>query len=229
MNDEFLNQMIPNKDKTGCVVCSIGGKFCGKSYSCLEYLKAVLDTELFDKYILCLPNLNCESRGSYDFLHQAKKKKKIMLMEKYTPDVSRRVIATQKEKKNKGKMMFFFIDDASCQSMGAQDGKDNYLKDLLTNIRHYNVFLWIIGHGKNVFNPFLRMNTDIFLLYNMSNKALIKGLYEEFLSLYPEYPKFEMFLKEFIEFHNNNKFSCLYLNVRNRFKDYGFTKLLKNL
>jgi len=228
MNDEFLSQMIPTKDIRGRVICSVGTKYTSKSFMALKYLEAMLQTDLFDKYVLVLPNLKIEQNDSYAFLKKYKHKK-IMTLEKYSSDLTRKVINTQKEKKNKGKMLFYFIDDASSQGMGSLDKKDDYLKDLLTSIRHYSCFLWLIGHGKSVFNTFLRANSDIFLFYNMTNKMLLKGLYEEFLSMFPEYPKFEIFMNEFVEHHNKNKFSCLYLNTRNRFKSYEFKQLVADL
>ena len=122
-----------------------------------------------------------------------------------------------------------FIDDASSQGMGSLDQKDNHMKDLLTSIRHYCCFMWVIGHNRSVFNTFLRANTDIFLFYNMTNKMLLKSLYEEFLSMFKEYPKFDIFMNEFVEHHQKNKFMPLYLNVRNRFKSYDFKDTIENL
>ena len=228
MNDEFLNQMIPTKEVRGRVICSIGTKYTGKSFLALKYLEAVLNTDLFDKYVLVLPNLKIEQNDSYSFLKKYKNNK-IITLEKYTPEVSAKVIATQKEKKNKGKPLFFFIDDASSQSMGSLDQKDNHMKDLLTSIRHYTTFLWVIGHGRSVFNTFLRANTDIFLFYNMTNKMLLKSLWEEFLSMFKEYPKFDLFMNEFIDHNQKNRFTPLYLNTRNRFKSYDFKNTIENL
>jgi len=218
---DIKENMTINDKSTGKVILSLGTKFSGKSYFVLKWLKYCLHHGLFDMYFLVLPSYSIEAQNSYDFID--KNSDEVFIFEEYQEGIPKKLITLQKkllDGKKKKKKIFFLIDDASGENIFHIDQS---LKRLITSVRHYNTVLYMIAHGSSgVLSTFLRQNSDILLLYNLTNEHLLENIFIEFLSLNKHYRKYDTtrknmnnFMNEFLELHEK-PFQALYLNLRNR-------------
>jgi len=220
---DIKENMTINDKSTGKVILSLGTKFSGKSYFVLKWLKYCLSNKKFDIYFLVLPSYSIEAQNSYDFID--KNSDEVFIFEEYQEGIPKKLMALQRkliDRKKEKKKIFFLIDDASGERIDSLH-LDQSLKRLITSVRHYNTVLHIIAHGSSgVLSTFQRQNTDILLLYNLTNQNLLESIFIEFLSLNKHYRKNDTtrknlneFLNEFLELHDK-PFQALYLNLRNR-------------
>lgn len=195
----------------GRLVLSIGTKHSGKTYLMLQYLRYAFKHNLYEKYILILPSFEIEEDGSYDFIDA--KKKNIFVFTSYDSIILEHHLISQKKNKKK---TLIILDDASGECIFTIDED---MQKFITSIRHFDSSFWIIAHGaKKILSTFIRQQVDILFLYKISNRYLLRDIFDEFLSMHPSFFErndFSKFSKAYINFQNSYKFPCIYINVRN--------------
>ena len=226
----MIEAFIPSEKNTGKVILALGLKQSGKTYFLLQYIKHAMKKNLYDTYVLVLPSYAIEASGSYSFIDA--KADNIFLFEEYDEVIPFKLMKRQKKKKER---IFFAIDDASGEKISSLN-MDLSLKKLITSIRHFNTFLFIVAHASSgVLGTFLRSQSDILLLYNLSNLQLLEQIFEEWLSLHPEYREYESsrqnknkFIKKFLQVHEQDH-NAITMNLRTRDISYDINDLLNQL
>ena len=229
----MIDAFTPSEKNTGKLILSLGTKGGGKTHLALAYLKYAMKNKLYDTYLLVLPSYLIEADDSYGFIND--KDDHVFVFETYDEVISAKLMVRQKKMKKKKERIFFLIDDASGERISSLN-MDTSLKRLITSIRHYNTFLWIVAHASSgVLSTFLRSNVDILLLYNLTNLMLLEQIYEEFMSLHPDFRQFDSsrlnkkkFIDKFIEVHSK-QYNAINMNLRTREIVYDINDLLNQL
>ena len=187
---EIKESFSINDKTTGRLALALGSKGSGKTTFLNEYLKYCFRNKVFDIYMLVLPSYSIEASQAYSFIDE--KDPNILIFEEYNEALPLKIMNYQKKltkKKEKKKKIYFAIDDSSAENINSFQ-MDNNLKKLITSIRHFSTVLHIIAHSvSGTLSTFIRGNTDIMLLYNVSNMNLLESIYDEFLSLNKEFRK----------------------------------------
>lgn len=211
--ETFLKDMI----KTHCINVSVGTKASGKTNTMLALLRGFLDNKSFDEYHLVLPSYKYEQNNSYGFI---KPYKDVKIYNMFHTLVIDRLI-NQQEKDNTQSILFI-VDDAT-EMFHELWNPSQPLIALTTRSRHLNITTWLLCHSlSKILSPVLRQNVRYLLLYDIANKKLLDGIYEEYFSV-------DMTPKEFMEHwkkHRSVKYSCMLLRLgTDRALYYNFNEL----
>lgn len=221
--EEIKESMMINKKNTGRVIMSLGTKSGGKSFLMNQYLRYCFAHKLYDIYMLVLPSYDVEANDSYSFIDE--KNKDILIFTEYNEALPDKIMKYQRkliDKKQQKKKILFVIDDASGEHIDSFHLDPN-LKRLITSIRHFNCMLWMIVHAvSGCVSTFARANTDVLIMYNITNQNLLENLYDEYLSLNPQFRQGannkqnkQMFIDYFLKLMSK-EYQALYLNLRNK-------------
>ena len=233
---EIKESFSINKKTTGRLALALGSKGSGKTTFLNEYLKYCFKNKVFDIYMLVLPSYSIEASDAYSFIDE--KDPNILIFEEYNEALPLKIMNYQKKltaKKQQKKKIYFAVDDSSAENLNSFQ-MDNNLKRLITSIRHYSCVLHIIAHAvSGTLSTFMRSNTDILMLYNVSNMNLLENVYEEFLSLNKEFRKCDTnrqnksdFVNRFLQL-NEEPYQCMYINLRTRKVYYNMFDTIKLL
>lgn len=207
MEKAFIQSVLKNR-----VILSLGTKGSGKTYLMLNYLRYSLTHGLYDMYILVLPAYVIEQQDSYKFLKEFEQEKNVYIFDHYDEFITAQFLKDQENPKKEKLKTLYIIDDASGENIW---NIDPHLKSLITVIRHLETTLWLLVHATSrILAPFLRSNTDILLLCKVTSYKLMENIYDEFLSLTPQYyGKKNQFISDFIELHKD-KYQTMYIDMR---------------
>jgi hypothetical protein len=222
--NEIKDNFYLNKKNTGKCILSAGLKNGGKSYLMNQVLRYAFKNKLFDQYVLVLPSYQCEANDSYDFIDE--KDPNVLIFTEYSEILPKKIMNYQTKlinKKKDKKKIAFFVDDASGQTVDSIH-LDQPLKQLITIIRHMNTVLWLVCHATSgVISKFLRSNLDIMIVYNLSNLMLLESIFDEFLSLNPQFrvednnrKNKKRFIDYFLQVMQRDK-QGIYFNLRSRY------------
>ena len=94
---------------------------------------------------------------------------------------------------------------------------DTGLKKILTTSRHCKITTWICGHiARKEIGSFLRSVLDYLLIYATANDRIVKQIWEEYMSRYPEYKKYDEFSVDFKKYVDEDKYNGLIIDLQNK-------------
>ena len=177
LNKEFASDMT-----IGCVICSVGSKGAGKTSFMLSCLRACLEKNIYDDYVLILPSYEVEADDSYRFLAEYDE---VTIYTRYHEKIARDLYRCN-HNINTRKNTLFVIDDASAFAVDLHNGKSSELVGLIAESRHVKITTWILVHSlRNILSPILRENIRYLLLYSITNRKLLESVYEELVISVP--------------------------------------------
>ena len=172
---------------TGTVVVSCGSKGSGKSCFMLAMLRACVDANAFEEYVLFFPSLYVEQHDSYCW---CLKQKQFTIYTAYHNMILEKLYTQNKDRK-KQKKTLVVIDDATTFAKELKNPANENLIALVSQARHLQVSLWILVHSlKSIISPCLRENTGWLLIYSVTNAKLLNDIHEEYLSVQCDYKTF---------------------------------------
>jgi hypothetical protein len=199
----FLN--FP-KEKFATTILSMGPPASGKTHIMLECLKYWLSVNMFEVYVLILPNFKNEMNDSYAFLNDYEN---VYIYESFHQSEIEKLLIGPAEKEiedyKKGKLSerplkFFAIDDATSQAKDIFSSK--LLTSLITQNRHYGIHSWLLCHyDKGVLGKKVRQNIYYIFLYPVK-QSLLKCCYEDYIDChdFPDFDSFEEFWTEYVKY-----------------------------
>ena len=202
---------------TDWITLSLGGKGAGKTFALLAAVRMWLRHGRYTQYHLVLPNYAAEQDGQYGFLKEHADR--VFIYDRYGDVVANRVIAHQEGKKRDGSV-FLAVDDATSQ---LDIFSSEPLRRIATESRHLGISLWLCAHAaKRVLGPVWRANVDNLLLYRLSNASVLKSIWEEWLSMVPDFHRERDFKRYYSETVFAEEHQAIFLRVRT-----GVYELLK--
>lgn len=193
--------------KEGTLIVSCGAKKSGKTNFMLAMLRACVEANAFDDYILIFPSLLVEQYDSYKW---CMKQKEFTIYTGYHPSIIEKLYKRNLDPK-KRKRTLLIIDDATmfCKDlMYAQ--KSSELVGVISQSRHIQVSTWVLLHSlRGIISPVLRENTGYLIVYSIMNERLLNAIWEEYLSIKIKFPAFEAWYNEF----SSEKFKSFMLHT----------------
>ena len=103
------------------------------------------------------------------------------------------------------------------------------LKELLTTSRHCKVTTWICGHiARKEIGSFLRSVIDYLIVYATPNDRMVKQIYDEFFSRYPNYKRYEDFSDDYQKYVDYDKHNGLMIDLQNKTYNFNVKYFLLN-
>lgn len=193
LNGTTLDSEFCKALNTGTVVVSCGAKNAGKSCFMLAMLRASVEANAFEEYILVFPSLYVEQHDSYAW---CLKQKRFTIYTGYHNSILEKLYNQNKELKKQKKTMVI-IDDATTFASELRLATNENLIALVSQARHLKISLWILVHSlKNILSPCLRENTGWLIIYSVTNSKLLNDIWEEYCSIQCDY-------KTFVEWYKN--------------------------
>ena len=212
---DFLSDLLKN-DR---VILAIGMKSSGKTTLLINFIKYAMYKNLYNEYYLFLPSYEYEQNNLYDFLKQSKN---VFVYDKYHEVVSEKILKSV----NKKKRIFIGIDDSTSQlTMNV----DKHLKKILTCSRHCRITTYICGHiARKEIGSFLRSIIDYLLFYSSTNDRMIKQIWEEYMSRYEQYKKYEDFSNDYKTYVDKVQHNGLIIDLQNKTYNFNIKDFLLN-
>lgn len=199
----------------------IGEPKSGKTFAAMESCKYWMKNNVFDTYLLIIPQFKNEQNDSYAFLRAADPKK-VTILETFSPIAIEKLLAQQKKNADlfdAGKLKvkpkaLLIIDDATSQvDILACDA----LLSIVTENRHLCVHSLFIMHAyKKVIDTRVRQNFKFFFIY-YCGKSLMHDIYDDFVSFNLDFDDFNDFYFWLLHHVTKQKFGCLFLNGHESF------------
>jgi hypothetical protein len=215
--EEFIN--FP-RDEYCTTAFSIAAPGSGKTYIMINCLKLWIKMNMFDFYILILPQYKNEQNDTYAFLKSLPKemKKKVRIYETYASWIGH-AIASEAQKNCKlfdqGKIktkpkMCFIVDDATSQT---DLFKDPSIVTLVTENRHLQIHSWFLGHAqKGIIEKKVRANIKFMFFYAMNTEDL-EDVYKS-INFPKDFPKFKDFQEFFSQYVLEEEYGVVLINGR---------------
>lgn len=201
--EEDLKRQLCDRSQAP-IVLALGIKGGGKTYKLNQMIRWCMANECYDVYFLILPVYKFEADDSYAYLKDKRitGKAKVFVAPEYGNQLSTSIMS-RKDDENSPRIMIWLDDLAA----GAYSRlvEDEAFVALISIARHKKVSIVICYHSltsggpRGVLNPFVRANITHLFLYKLTNTKLLESIYEEFLSLVPEFKNFNDFKRRFVE------------------------------
>lgn len=184
---QILDQEFCKALNSGTVVVSCGSKGSGKSCFMLAMLRACVEANAFEDYVLFFPSLYVEQHDSYAW---CLKQKNFTIYTGYHNAILEKLYQQNKELKKQRKTLVV-IDDATTFASELRLATNENLIALVSQARHLKISLWILVHSlKNILSPCLRENTGWLIIYSITNSKLLNDIWEEYTSIETDYKTF---------------------------------------
>lgn len=194
-----LEEMWCDEKSTPAVV-AIGGRGSGKSFLTNKMIRAAMAAGAIDKLFGVIPVHRHEASGSYAWFSLPEFKDRIFVSEAYSPSLTQQLL--DREITDKSSRLCYWIDD-----LAAADSeifwKDPAFSKLLVVSRHKKTAIVLCNHSVSsghTLPGMVRQNVSHIILLRVSNRRLLEGAFEEWLSLHPTFQgNFKFFLKTFTD------------------------------
>lgn len=201
-------------EKTDFLTVMLGGKGTGKTHNLIHFMETFEELQRFREIHIVAPHFKDEQNGSYAPLMAFKTP--VFVYPEFTAKIGGKLKEIQSRPENADSSILLVVDDGTNQNLF----RDRSLVGLATTSRHCRISSILVIHGdKNVIPPIIRQNADFIFIFYCSTK-LLKSLYEEHISRFPDFKNYNDFDAKFKERVDKVQYNGMFLN--NRLRSYSF-------
>ena len=188
-----LSKQFGESVNEGSVIVSCGARGSGKSCFMLSMLRACVESNAFEEYILVFPSLYVEQHDSYAW---CLKVPEFTIYTSYHNSILEKLYERNKDLK-KQKKTLVVLDDATGFAKELRLATNENLIGLVSQTRHLKVTVWMLVHSLlNILSPCLRENTSWLLIYSITNRKLLEDIWEEYLSVQCDWKEFSNWYRD---------------------------------
>jgi hypothetical protein len=207
--DLEMQWLEPDQSYFG-VLCGVKGS--SKTYTILRMLQYSILTNRYNTIHFISPSYKIDNdQEQYAFLKNIGNfKTKVIMYNKYSGLIIDHILKTTD--KTKGRTLVV-IDDST--SSGPEISSDPLFVHFVTTSRHLAIRLLLIVHTiKRILVPSIRGQIDELLVYRIINKTILESIWEEYLSILPQFIKFANFLQFYYDKILSVKYNGMYIDTR---------------